>query len=297
MTTSVSDKFSNLNDNLAHAAKVLARSKHCQQVFEAIYRGKKAVKTQADLRKATGLSRVRILQVTTKLFANNMIRREKIGGQFVYKKGSDLFFSQYRDKILNLARNGKNLAKLPTKVNPRPSNNGGVVIKVPAKSFTIKNVTIDDIGSFSKVKRISQGQPMRPIAENKFKNGVKKIIGEGGKFTDWGGEKNDLFSTKIRLNGKRISGAFAFKGKGKKGILKPKDFGKNGDQIQRLFQSDAELFMLQYWNQLDQSVFEQMRTFAIAKSAMTGEIVHFGIIDGDDTQRLMLAYPAAFKGK
>jgi hypothetical protein len=146
-------------------------------------------------------------------------------------------------------------------------------------------------------EKIPQGQQMKPIAEKRFKEGVKKIIGENGKFTDWGGEKNDLFTTKVRIKGKRIPSAFAFKGKGKKGILKPKDFGKNGDQIQRLFQSDAQLFVLQYWNQLDPSVYEQLRTFAITKSVLTGQKIYFGIIDGDDTQRLVMAYPKAFNGK
>jgi hypothetical protein len=164
------------------------------QVFEAIYRGKQAVKTQEDLRKATKFSRVKILQITGTLFANNMIQREKKDGQFVYKKG-DLFFSTYRDKILNSARNRKSLAQIPTKVNPRASSNGNVIIKVPTKSFVVKNVTIDDVDSFSKAKRVPQGQAMKPIAENKFKQGVQRIIGEKGKFTDWGGEKNDLFST------------------------------------------------------------------------------------------------------
>jgi hypothetical protein len=293
MTISVSDKFSNLNDNLAHAAKVLARSKHCQQVFQAIYRGKQAIKTQEELRKATKLSRVRVLQIASTLFANNMIQREKIDRHFVYKKG-ELFFSHYKNQILNLARNKKNLAKLPTKVSAR-SSSGGFIIKIPTKAFSVSDTTVDDIDNFSKVKRVPHGQQLRPIAEIFFKAGIQNIIGEKGKFTDWGGEKNDLFTTKLRIKGKRFPSAFAFKGKGKKGVLKPKDFGKNGDQIQRLFQSDAQVFMLQYWNLLDQSIYEQMKNFAIAKSALTGQKIHFGVIDGDDTQRLKMAYPSCFK--
>jgi hypothetical protein len=206
------------------------------------------------------------------------------------------FYAEHKNLVLRLAENKKKLAALPTKVNP-----GGrsipqtVTMKVPAKSYDVSDITVDDIQSFSKVKRIADGQPMLPIAEEQFKRGVKKLLGQQGKFTDWGGEKNDLFTTKVRVNGKRLPSAFAFKGKGKRGILKPKDFGKNGDQIQRLFQSDARLFLLQYWNQLDQTVYEQMRSFAIAKSAITGEKIYFGIIDGDDTQRLKLAYPNQFR--
>jgi hypothetical protein len=293
MAIDVTDKYSNFNDNLFHAAGVL-RSKHRRDVFREIYRAKKAIKTQEELQKATGLSAIRILQETAALYANNMIDRQKVKGRYVFSKVP--FYRQYKNHVLRLAENRKKLAALPTKVNPGGGARGkSVTIKVPAKSYRIVDVTVDEIDSFSKVRKIDAGQAMRPIVEKKFKDGVRKVIGQGGTFTDWGGEKNDLFTTKVRLNGKRVPAAFAFKGRGKKGVLKPKDFGKNGDQILRLFQSDARLFLLQYWNQLDQSVFEQMRFFAIAKSAMTGDKIYFGIIDGDDTQRLKLAYPRQFK--
>jgi hypothetical protein len=293
MANDVTDKYSNFNDNLAHAAKVL-NSKHRREVFRAIYYGKKAIKTQDELRKATGLSPIRILQETGALFANDMVGREKLKGRYVFSKIR--FYSQHKRAVLRLAENKKKLAALPTKVNPLGRARGKTVtIRVPSKSFRLSLITVDDIDSFSKVKRVSHGQAVRPIAEDRFKQGVKRILGQRGKFTDWGGEKNDLFTTNVRLNGKRLPSAFAFKGKGKRGILKPKDFGKNGDQIHRLFQSDARLFMLQYWNQLDQSVLEQMRSFAIAKSAMTGDKIYFGIIDGDDTQRLKLAYLKQFR--
>ncbi len=293
MTTSVTDKFSNFNDNLAHAAKIIGRSKDRRRLFEAIYRGKKAVKTQDELQKATGLRPIRILQEAGTLFANDLIGREKVDGHFAYSKVP--FYTHHKGKVLKLASNRETLARLPTKVNPRSTNGGSIIIRVPSRAFSVADITVDGIDNLSKVRRIPQGQQMRPISEDRFKQGVKKAIGEAGKFTDWGGEKNDLFTTKVRIKGKRIPSAFAFKGKGKKGILKPKDFGKNGDQIQRLFQSDAQVFMLQYWNQLDQSIYEQMRSFAIAKSALTGDKIYFGIIDGDDTQRLKIAYPRCFK--
>ena len=70
--------------------------------------------------------------------------------------------------------------------------------------------------------------------------------------------------------------------------------GKNGDQIQRLFKTAASVFMVQYWGQVAESVTEQMEEFAKAKSAVEGTVVYFGIIDGDDSNRLLKAYPKAF---
>ena len=82
---------------------------------------------------------------------------------------------------------------------------------------------------------------------------------------------------------------------GTKGVLAPKKMGKNGDQIQRLFKSPAAVFLVQYWGQVDQSVTEQMEEFAKAKSAVEGTEIYFAVIDGDDSNRLLKAYPRAFE--
>ena len=94
------------------------------------------------------------------------------------------------------------------------------------------------------------------MAEAKFKKGIQGIIAETGRFQDWGGEKNDLHTTRLRLNGKRVATAWAFKGKGKKGILTPNMMGRNGDQIPRLFNSAAKIYLLQYWDQIGEAVYE-----------------------------------------
>jgi len=70
--------------------------------------------------------------------------------------------------------------------------------------------------------------------------------------------------------------------------------GKHGNQIQRLFRIPASLYIVQYWGQIAEDVVEQLRTFAVAKAAIEGERVSFGVIDGDDSTRLIRAYPTAF---
>ena len=70
--------------------------------------------------------------------------------------------------------------------------------------------------------------------------------------------------------------------------------GHNGDQVQRLFRSTAEVFIVQYWNRIEESILEQMKSFAIAKSALEGRKILYGIIDGQDTARLIAVYPDCF---
>lgn len=83
------------------------------------------------------------------------------------------------------------------------------------------------------------------LTQVKGQEGMQQVLGEKGKFQDWGGEGNDLWTTRLRLGGKRRATAFAFKSGGTPGKLTPAKMGRNGDQIQRLFQSPADVFIVQ----------------------------------------------------
>jgi hypothetical protein len=133
------------------------------------------------------------------------------------------------------------------------------------------------------------------MLETKFKNGIRKILREDWEQNDWGGETDDLYTTKVKLRAKRIPTSFAFKGRATRGVLTPKKMGKNGDQIQRLFRGSAELFIIQFQGLIDQSVLEQMKTFAGLKSVNSATPIRFMVIDGQDTSRIVKAYPEAFK--
>jgi hypothetical protein len=90
--------------------------------------------------------------------------------------------------------------------------------------------------------------------------------------------------------------ALAFKGRSTKGKLVPGELGKNGDQIQRLFEMPVDVFFVQYGGQVDESVYAQMQTAAIAASYVRGgRRVFFGVIDGTDPARLAAAYTRCFR--
>jgi len=171
-----------------------------------------------------------------------------------------------------------------------------VTIRIPRPRIQARYITVDDIDSFSRVRKIRiEPGDYTAIPETRFKKGIAKILGESGRFRDWGGERNDLYTSRVRVSDCRYPSAFAFKGPGTQGILTPGKMGKNGDQIQRLFKTTASVFVVQYWGQVAESVAEQMEEFAKAKSAIEGVVVFFGVIDGDDSNRLLHAYPKAFK--
>jgi hypothetical protein len=288
----VSDSLSNVNEQIDAAARAIGRSRIRRKVFEAIYHHKKKIKTASELVKSTGLRRIRVLQEAGYLSRKGITHQHKQDGEIGYEKID--FIHAHKKSILAHAGNNEKLAKLPTKRKAVVIHTKSVTI--PASRGVAKRISIDDVASFSKVKRIRAVDFMpSSISETQFKRGVQKIVGEKGEFKDWGGEKSDLYTTRIYVGAKRLAAAFAFKGPGLKTKLVPGRMGKNGDQAQRLFQEEADVFLVQHWREIDPTVITLMQSLAVAKSVMTGRKILFGIIDGIDSERLRLAYPNQFK--
>lgn len=288
----VSDSLSNANDQIARAAKIIGRSKDKAAVFAAVYHGKKNLKSVDDLISRTAMSRKRVLEDAAKLANQHLFTKLRQNGQIFYER--DTFIAANKTLILKLAGNPARLAKLPTKTNP----SGGskfVTMRFPRRRVRVRHVTIDEIDSFAAVKSHPPGSmKLTGVSETAFKHGVQRIIGEAGTFKDWGGERNDLLSTRLLYKARRRRVAFAFKGPGKGGKLTPGKMGKNGNQIQKLFESNAEFYVLQYWNQIDESVTDQMQQLALAKSFLEDREVFVTVIDGADSARLFAAYPQKF---
>ena len=294
MTVETTDIRSNPNEQIAYAATVIGRSEARRKVFEEIHRGKKRVKTVDEIVQKTGLPRIRVLQEARHLYNNRIVEQRKVDGKLAYEK--DDFYGQNKKVILRLAGNKRALEKYPTKRNPRATT-VLVNLPVPKRAIDVRQLSIDDIDSFERVTQIQLAPKTKgvPLLEDEFQEGLQKILGEQGEFNDWGGETDDLFSTRLTLHGKRVNVAFGLKGRATRGKLTPKKMGTQGDQIQRLFRSPADVFLIQYWSQIHQSIIEQMRAFAIAKSVLEGRRIYYGVIDGQDTVRIIRAYKECFE--
>jgi hypothetical protein len=296
MPINVADVRSNLNENIRFAATVIGRSKDRRKVFEAIYSGKKKVKTVDDIVDKTGLERVRVLQEAGKLQGNQIIKQTKKDKQTAYEK--EVIYIHHRKKVLAILDNPEKASKYPTKQSPRiPTNT--YKIELPSKKPKCELVTIDDIDSFNRVKKIrsiDSSLHLSEVPESRIKAGLKKILGETHEFSDWGGEKNDLYTNKINYKRRRRSAAFALKGKATKGTLTPKKMGKNGDQIVRLFGASAQMFFVVYHGKIDESITSQLQAFALGK-ALSGSAIYYCVIDGDDLNRLFQAYRTCFPSR
>jgi len=139
------------------------------------------------------------------------------------------------------------------------------------------------------------GPLLKPLPERRFKSGLQKIFKDTGKYPDWGGERDDFFTNKLRMKGKRYAAAFALKGPGVGvKVMHPGKWGKRGNQIQRLTSTPAQIFFLQFEGQIDEDSVEQLRKLTQLRSQQEGQKVFFGYIDRDDSMRLRAAYPKFF---
>ncbi|MGH9199304.1 MAG: hypothetical protein ACRD1T_26690, partial [Acidimicrobiia bacterium] len=229
MTVKVADVRANLNENIRHAARIIGRSKARRDVFAAIYRGKKQIKTVEELMKATGLSQVRVLQEAGKLAGNGVVDKVRVSGRIAYKK--DETYTHHKHKVLDVVEHPEKKAKYPTKQEPRATGTATYRITLARSQPGPQEITVDEIEAFEQVKlypSVPKTVRLSDTPESRVKRFLKRVVGETYEFKDWGGEKNDLYTNKLHFRGARRTAAFAIKGRATRGPLTPKKMGKNG---------------------------------------------------------------------
>jgi len=294
----VSDLRSNAAEQIEYAVQAIGRSKIRLNLFQAVYHHMGA-KSATKLAERVRITRQRVIKQIRPLANRNIVAQERRDKEIYYSAVPSL--KAHKAEIVRYANHPAKLEDLATK--RRPSVKVTVknaisfsTIRIPSKSFDARQITVDDIEDFSRVKGVAGSATLSPsLSETKFKEGIQKIVQQPGTFKDWGGEKSDLFTTRLTVAGARRSAAFAFKGPGQPGKLTIARMGKNGDQGPRLFQEPANVFLVQHWREIDPDVLALLQSLAIARSATTGQTVWYGIIDGKDSDRIRVAYPDAFK--
>ncbi|GGW51713.1 hypothetical protein AB0E64_02120 [Streptomyces caelestis] len=145
-----------------------------------------------------------------------------------------------------------------------------------------------DIGQFSAIDFASplteaEREAVLRVPEDVVKHAFAGLIGESYVPKDWGGERSDLYTSRVFARGRQVSAAWLFKGPGYPRAMDVRALGKNGDQIDRLFTEPAELLVLQHCHQIKPSVVGMMDTYA--HDARRPRC--YMIIDGADTGRIL----------
>ena len=127
---------------------------------------------------------------------------------------------------------------------------------------------------------------LKNIPERDVKALLCRLLGEANVPSDWGGEECDLFSSNLSVNGERMSAAFLLKGPARFHEMTLADCGKNGDQIYRLFNTPADVFVVQHCHKITPAVRKTVGAFALSDYSRT---CRFTLIDGYDTARILHA--------
>ena len=125
------------------------------------------------------------------------------------------------------------------------------------------------------------------VSERKVKETIARLLGEHDVPADWGGEESDLFSGELLVAGRRHTGAFLLKGPAKFHQMTPKDLGKNADQVYRLFNIPADIYVIQHCHTVGPAVRKTVEAFAFHRSLTA--TCRYVIIDGYNTARLLRA--------
>lgn len=153
-------------------------------------------------------------------------------------------------------------------------------------------LNVGEIDSFAAVRDVQRGtgkaalETLRGIPEVEVKRAFAQIIGEPDVPNDWAGERSDLYTNRILLDGRATTAGFVFKGPGAFRKMTLADLGKNGDQLLRLATEPADLLVVQHCHEIHACVRQLLR----ALCNQVGSRQRFCVIDGYDTLRVLAAY-------
>jgi hypothetical protein len=147
------------------------------------------------------------------------------------------------------------------------------------------------IDQFARVEKSPQPtaadlEAIANMPEAAVKQAFAEIIGEPYVPKDWGGEKSDLQTTRLTIDGEPTSAAFIFKGPSVPGPLHPGNMGKRGDQLIRAFEEPADLIVVQHCNRIENTVVRTTEGLAYDPRRPR----RYCIIDGNDTAQILKTY-------
>jgi hypothetical protein len=123
------------------------------------------------------------------------------------------------------------------------------------------------------------------MAEKLVKHTIASLLGEPFVPLDWGGERSDLYSSRMFVGGSQVSSAWLLKGPGARGPMTIRSLGSRGDQIVRLFTEPADVLVIQHYREITTPVISMMEAHAHDSRNPR----RFMILDGADTARILRA--------
>jgi len=156
---------------------------------------------------------------------------------------------------------------------------------------------VEDIDSFRKVRDVNPATVMDVVpngyldrSEDSIQTALERILSVPFHKKDWGGELNDLYTANLLINGVRHETAFLLKGNGLRSpTMEIKHCGANGDQLLRLCNSPAKVFVIQFVGRISEAIVSDIDG-KVRHARAQGRDAWYCIMDGQDTARVLRAY-------
>jgi hypothetical protein len=156
---------------------------------------------------------------------------------------------------------------------------------------------VEDIDSFRKVRDVNPATVLDVLtngyldrSEDSIQTALERILSVPFHKKDWGGELNDLYTANLLINGTRHETAFLLKGNGlRTPTMEIKHCGANGDQLLRLCNSPARVFVIQFVGRVSEAVVSDIDG-KVRHAQAQGKDAWYCIMDGQDTARVLRAY-------
>jgi hypothetical protein len=103
---------------------------------------------------------------------------------------------------------------------------------------------------------------LKDVPESVVKAAFAEILGEPDVPKDWGGEQFDLWTTRLSVEGQPLRAAFLFKGPAEFKPMTISSLGKNGDQVDRLSSTAADVLVIQHCHSITAPVVNMARVYA-----------------------------------
>lgn len=158
----------------------------------------------------------------------------------------------------------------------------------PGGELTWQHITPRQVDQFSHVDfdapvTTEDLEALRAVPEVEIKQLLAALIGEPVVPKDWGGEQMDLWTTRLMVDGVQLSAAFLLKGPARFAPMTVAMLGKNGDQLERLASTPADVLVVQHCHSITPAVLGTLRAYA----RDYGHPRRYMVIDGYDTLRIV----------
>jgi hypothetical protein len=156
----------------------------------------------------------------------------------------------------------------------------------PARTDAVE-ISCWDIDQFQPHKDVDTRDVTLPlrVSERVIKDRLNALLGERESAGDWGGEDDDIFAT-CSVGGREFPIAMMLKGPSVPRPMRIKDAGANSDQVLRVAEAPAAVFVVQHVHKISEAVRRQLR-MNIEALRSRGVEAYCAFIDGVQTYKLL----------